>query len=126
MNCAVVELDLKPDDPRLKAYQDGRLRHKPTEIVPLQRREGSHLVGIPLGEVGVDYVIALLDKGNLWSGRGEYTGLLSAVRAAEDHNQRLEEQMQGAMVENARLRAREDWRFYKGDPQVAVPADLEE
>lgn len=100
MRCWVVELDLRDDDPRIGAWKEGRLRVKPVESVPLHRTgKTGHLEAIPLDDLGASGVVALLDEGNVLTGRGKYSSLMHAVRAVEDRNTYLEEQMEKAAVE---------------------------
>ena len=100
LKCWVIELALKDDDPRMKAWQAGEVKRRPSDSVPLQRRNKSgHLVGIELEELGVSGLERLLDEGNVRSGTGKYPSLMQAVRAVQDENDRLEQQMEKAAVE---------------------------
>ena len=127
LRCVEIQFELKPDDPRMKGWQEGRLKMKPVESVFLHRWDKAKkaYVAIPLEELGVSGLEALLDKGNLWSGRGEYRGLMEAVKAADEHNQKLERQVEEASIEAARLRARDERRWLQGAPVVSVPTNLE-
>jgi hypothetical protein len=127
LRCPEIQFELKPDDPRLKGWMEGRLKQKPVESVFLHRWNSAkkHYEAISLEQLGVDGLRNLLDKGNLWSGRGEYRNLMDAVRAADEQNQALEKQMENAAVEGARLRARDDRRWAMGLPSVSVPDNVE-
>lgn len=127
LRCAEIQLELKADDPRMKGWQEGRLKTKPVESIYLHRQEvrGGPFVAVDLNELGASGVRAWLDRGNMWSGTGEYPNLHTACMAADRHNLELEEKMKAEAVENARLRARDNKRQIFDLPLVHVPADLE-
>ncbi len=88
-----VRLTLKPDDGRLSLYREGRIAEEPVETVELvewDEAQGCY-VGLNLMELGAGGVVEILDRGNSWSGRGEYGSLQEAVTAAaERQRQTLE------------------------------------
>lgn len=135
LRCAEVQLDLKPDDPRMKAYREGRWPVPPVDSVFLHRQsmqkqpDGSmratgHYIGIPPAELGVEFVVRWLDEGNLLSGRGRHASLDAACKAADRRNAEVGEKIKEVAVENARLRARDERRRVAGNPLVAVPDNL--
>ena len=127
LGCAEVRLELRDSDPRMAAWRGGSLKNKPCETVFLHRQEeeGVHWKGIPLDELGVEFVRKWLDAGNMWSGRGRHKSLDSACKAADQHNTDLDNWMAEEAVENARLNARDNKRQVLDLPLVAVPANLE-
>lgn len=124
LKCAEIQLDLHSDDPRMRAWKEGRLPGKPVESVFLHRQAGpgEPFVGIPVSELGVEGVRKWLDRGNLQSGRGRHASMDAACKAADRANQELEERMSAAAAENARYRAREHRRELFDLPMVSVPA----
>jgi hypothetical protein len=127
LRCPDIRMDLKPDDPRLEGWQNGRLKHKPYEHVYLhhQTEIGGPLVAIDLYELGIEGLKERLDRGNLMSGRGEYDNIYNATLAVDAHNLEVEQKMKDTAIENARLRARDNKRRILDQPLVAVPDNLE-
>lgn len=131
LRCPVIELSLKSDDPRLKHWQEGRLKYEPKESILLhyQRTEpdGSksvHFYPLNLEELGVSGVLEILDRGNMWSGRGEYENFQKAAQVMGEYNEKLKQQMKDAAVEEGRLRARDMRRQVLGLPLVSVPDNI--
>lgn len=99
MGCWSVNLTLKPDDPALKRYQEGEATEVPTEGVlllewdaevgdpnPTTGKKAGAYRAVNLEEYGPSGVVALLEKGNTWSGRGEFGSLQEAVIGAASRN----------------------------------------
>lgn len=138
LKCYVIDFDLKPDDPRMKAYRDGRVKHEPKESIPLHRQltkvdpktgrvtHAGPYVAINLEQLGVSGLLEMLDKANAWSGRGEFKTMREAVQAAEDHNERLRAEIMKAAKENARDFAKDSRRQVFDLPFVNVPANIGE
>lgn len=131
LRCPVIELSLKADDPRMKAYQEGRLKHEPTECIPLhyQRTEADgsksvHYFPLDLADLGVSGVLELLDRGNTWSGRGEYGSFKEAAQIMGEHNDKLRNMIKEAAVQEGRDRARDMRRQVFDLPLVSVPGNI--
>lgn len=133
MKCWQVNFDLKDDDPRMKAWRDGRLRVKPSEPVYLHRQaknaDGSvcsphRWEGVPIEDLGVSGVLAWLDEGNTWSGTGRYQSFDAACKAADDHNAALKAKIAKEAEINAGLRARDDRKRLLKTPWTTVPANI--
>lgn len=127
LRCYEAQIDLKDADPRLLAWQQGKVRQKPVESVFFHRQDkpGGPWVAMDLQQMGPSGIRKYLDEGNLWSGRGRYRNLMEACRAADDHNQRLEAIMAEAAEQGARDNAREHRRQLFDLPLVSVPANVE-
>lgn len=128
MKCWCIEFDLKADDPRMAGWRDGRLKRKPVETVVLHKQKGTsaHFEAMDLEQMGASGIRALLDEGNLWSGTGKYPGgLMEAVKAVEEKNDRVRAEFERVAVENARLRARDERSWVTGTPRVSVPDNIE-
>lgn len=127
MGCACVEIDLRPGDPRLGAWQEGRLKHEPKERVYLHRYDKAKRcwVGVPStpSELTPDHVRGWLDRGNLWSGRGEHRArnIHEACVAADERNEEHRKAIRREVEANTRDRARDRRRQALGLPLVAVP-----
>ncbi len=123
--CNVVEFTLKPDDPRLKAWQEGKLKKEPKETILLhyQPKPGAPYQAINLAELGVSGLVEMLEKANTWSGRGEYRSVVEAVQAAARHNDNLREQMRNAKRQGSVERGL-DLDHYMRTPFSAVPENI--
>lgn len=130
-NCAVIDFTLRADDPRMRAWQEGKLRFEPKESVLLHYRkcdskgvESGPYIAMDLEQKGVSGIIDMLNEGDVLSGTGKYRDMQEAVQAVERNNERLRATMREAAVENARLRARDDRRRVAGLPLVSVPENI--
>lgn len=131
LRCPVIEFTLRPDDPRMKAFQEGRLKHEPKECIPLhyQRTEPDgtksvHYFALNLEDLGVSGVLELLNRGNCWSGTGEYKSFKEAAQVMGEHNDRLKKQIKDALVVEGRMRARDMRRQVLDLPLVSVPDNI--
>jgi hypothetical protein len=129
--CACIELDLKPGDPRLEAYQKGRLKHKPVEAVYLHRWDknaGCWKATPPRPQdLSPDAVRQWLDRGNLWSGRGESAAknLHDACVRADRAEREFYEKQRDKIRERTQDRARDRRRQVLDLPLVTVPRTIE-
>ena len=112
LRCAVIELTLPDDDPRMQAFMNGGLRKKPVECVPLHRQNKETLAyeAIPLEALSASGIESLLDEANMWSGRGEVMDLFQAVQKVDEQNEALRKQQRDAVEEAARESA---WLNYR-------------
>ena len=126
-----VEIDLKGDDPRMKGWQEGRLSVKPTETVYLHYqpvkngKPASHFVPMQLGEMGVEGLLEILNRGDTTSGRGEFSSPQDVVQEVGRRNDALEESVKKAARDNARQRGRDLYR-HSHVPKTTVTADIGE
>ena len=120
--CWIVKFSLKPTDPRMKAYREGRSAEPPTEIVWLM----DHAAGKPydIHQLGAAGVRALLEKGNNFTGRGEYGSQLEAIEKTAEANRAAREAFRQQAKEENRYNRKQDKRRYLGIPQVPVGIDL--
>lgn len=138
MGCWSVNLSLKPDDPAMRRYQEGVATEVPTEGVlllewdatlgevdPLTgRKRGAHRA-VSLEEYGASGVVALLEKGNTWSGRGEFASLQEAVIGAATRNRERAEKVKESQRQWARDYAGDVRRQVCKIPYVRVGVELE-
>ena len=134
----VVRLSLRPNDKRLQLYREGKMPEPPTEEVwlvepnpkagePIAYAPGQRepaVVGLKLEELGVGGVLTYLQRGNTWSGRGEFASLEEQAQKAMDHNAAEREKFRRHHKEESRheQRDRRRWRFKI--PFVRVLTDL--
>lgn len=137
----VVKMTLRPDDTRMKLWQEQRVSEAPTEDVWLHEPNPDVGKIIPhsgnlrepayrpfnLTDLGASGVRAFLEAGNMWSGRNE-------IRSPEEELKYNQEQRR-QMVEKARAHAREAGREIAADQyrsrfdkesQVGVIADVKD
>ena len=135
MNCWAVRLGYRPNDPRARdgskhevvflhewksaewwAENDSmraRRHHRTNRIMPAYR-------AFDLDELGLGGVIEFLDRGDLLSGRGEFSSAAEAGRVQvekfrdEKHRRRREAQ------DNAAYRAKHDRRKFLNIPLIGV------
>lgn len=131
LGCAVIDITLKGDDPRLKAYQEGRLKHEPKESVILHYQKTDYqgntsgpFIALNLEELGVTGIIEMLEKGDVWSGRGEFSSLHEAVQKVAQHNETHREKMKQDIRDAAMDRAKDMRRQILDLPLVSVPANI--
>lgn len=123
-----VRIELKPDDPRLRPWQEGDADEKPVETVELVEWDDQkkRFVGINLMDLGADGVVEILERGNTWSGRGEYDslqeGIVAARREKESKLERLKNWMRGEAIARAEDRAYGD---RSTAPMFTVPDNIE-
>lgn len=135
--CWSVNLSLKPDDPALRPWQEGRASHKPTEGVLLiewdaEAGEVSPITGqrsgayrpVDLEEYGPTGVVELLEKGNTWSGRGEFGSLAEAVVVAATRSREEREKIKARQRQWARDYAGDVRRQYLKIPFLPVGVAL--
>lgn len=133
----VVELSLRCNDKRMLAYQDGRASKPPVERVWLHEPNpragqigayGRELPYIPLNlvEIGRGGVRQFLERGNLWSGRGQYRTLEEQVKAVEAANEeaRIKFREEQKFANRKEQREKRAWRF--GIPVVPVLTNLKD
>lgn len=125
--CAEVRIDLKPDDPRLRPWQEGRAKSLPFEPVFFHEWDKSvrHYKPINIHELGPSGVVAKLDEGYMWSGRGKHKNILELAEANIADNAAAEVALGTGFVERNRDCRREHRRQLEDVPQVNVPTKLE-
>lgn len=131
----VIRVSLRPTDPRMKAYREGRLDEEPFEQIELSewKPEAHRLpdgrqvpggVGYALEELGVSGLISFLEKADLWSGRGEFNSLSEAVRKQREMQKEAQEKATMRLREAARDRALDRRRTFLKIPFLGVGIDL--
>lgn len=88
----VARFTLKPDDPRMRLYQEQRVAELPTEDVwfheprPNAEKWEDAYEPLDIVQMGASGVRQFLEKGNTWSGRGEFKSLEDQLRQARKDN----------------------------------------
>jgi hypothetical protein len=123
----VVRLTLKPGDKRLLLYREGKVAEPPTEDVWLHEPDASHHTGyrpFDILQLGASGVRTFLEKGDTWSGRGEFRSLEEQLKKVNEDNAQAREKNRTDAREGARDEARDKRRQVLGIPLVGVLADL--
>lgn len=91
MQCWGVELSLPSDHPQLKLWKEGKLKQAtpPTDTVLLHAWSYDTQAWVPhdIEQLGPSGVVSILEKGNTWSGRGEYSSIVEACEAVQQDNE---------------------------------------
>ncbi|MGE0451080.1 MAG: hypothetical protein AB7Q29_16020 [Vicinamibacterales bacterium] len=116
----IIKFTAKEHDGALESFQQGEVAEAPGEMVWLHEpnpRAGQHISGshyrepdyLPLDieEMGASGVREFLERGNAWSGRGEYDSLVEAVEDARRTNEET--------FQKVRAQAKEDNRYLQRD-----------
>jgi hypothetical protein len=95
LNAPVIHFSMPKDSKLWKMWQEGELDREPTESVPLIERDPNtgRIGPINLADYGASGVRELLEKSNVWSGRGKHKNLLNAIRENMDRNAKNREEM---------------------------------
>ena len=134
----VVRMTLRPNDKRLKLYQEGSVSRKPTEDIWLVERnpkEGESIsgapgirepavVGLKIEELGAGGIREYLQRGNTWSGRGEHASLEEQARKAKQHNKEMRENFREHQKEESRQEQVDRRRSRFKIPFLRVKVDL--
>lgn len=128
LQCPVILVDLRPDDPRLKAWRDGRLKVEPKETIFLHHRVDGHLVPLPLEEYGPGGITEWLARADVMSGRGEYRNLTAAVQGEltknEDKKRELRKQMEEAARDSYEYNKDRGIFDFERNHTVSVPKNI--
>lgn len=93
-----ARFELRSNDPRMKLWKEGRAEQPPTEDVWFQKdnpRAGQVIPGthgrreapyiqLDIIQMGASGVTEFLERGDTWSGRGQHSSVVEAVKAASD------------------------------------------
>ena len=121
----VVRISLKPGDKRLLLYQQGKVAEPPTEDVWLHESDGrGGYRALNLTEMGASGVRQFLEKGDSWSGRGEFTSLEDQLRKVNENNEAARVKNRADAKDQARSHAEDRRRSALGIPFVGVVADI--
>lgn len=135
MGCFVTFFSRRPTDPVLQAVQEGRRDdegephywHEWKEGVrqhPLSGKMVGGWVATDIEQLGESGVRERLDRGNLWSGRGEHASLEAVAEAQEAANRRTMEAKRAMLRDATRDPLRATIRHAKGLPTVSVPEQI--
>ena len=124
---------LRNSDTRMKLYNMGLAEKPPTEDVWFhvsnpRSKERGQLDYMPLNihEMGVGGVLQFLQRGNSWSGRGQYSSLEEQLRLVREGNEQMRLKNRADQKEASRYDQRDKRRSRYGIPFHTVEMDLKE
>jgi len=121
----VVRLTLKAGDKRLSLYQQGKVAEPPTEDVWLHEPDGQGgYRALNLTDMGASGVREFLEKGNMWSGRGQFGSLEEQLRKVNQDNEAARQKNRADAKDQALVRTADRRRSALGIPFVGVVADI--
>lgn len=133
----VVKFTLKSTDKSLLSFQSGASAERPTEDVWLhlpnpragQRISGSNemepdYLPLDIEQMGPSGVREFLERGNTWSGRGEYASAVDALTKARQVNADRKAKIRAEQKELNRYERRDERRQRWKIPFVTVIADI--
>lgn len=125
-----AEFSLKPDDPRMVSYQAGLAAEPEKERVWFHRQKPSR--GLPeyepldIVQMGAAGVREFLDRGNLWSGRGEFRDMTDKMRKTFDANGKVAEVVRAEQKEKVMDHMKDHRRSLLKIPFLGVGVNLKE
>jgi hypothetical protein len=130
----MARLSLKPNDPRMERYQQGLAERPPTEDIWFHRtptpteiaagRRPNDYIPLDIQQMGVSGVREFLEKGDMWSGRGEYASLEEQVRKVNAANETAKEAFREHHKTESRLEQKDKRRSRFKIPFLRVGIDL--
>ena len=121
----MVRLSLRENDKRMQLYKQGLAPEPPTEDVWLHEPDPESPTGYRpynLEDLGAGGVRQFLDKGNLWSGRGQFGSktIEQLARDAIEKNRNAGQVAKSAAREECLLKLRDDRRWRLKIPFLPV------
>lgn len=102
--CFTIFLERKGDDPARKLYQEGVQGATAYEAVPLQEWDilAQEYVPLNIHEYGPGGIVQILQKGDTWSGTGEYKDMREAAAASIKRMERARKAERDAVRESGK------------------------
>jgi len=122
----VINMTLRPDDKRMLLYQEQKVGDPPTEKIWLHKpsEDGTTYEPLDIHQLGASGVREFLDRGNMWSGRGEFSSLEEQVRWARDEEERRKQKNYDDSKQHSRDTAKDKRRTLLGISFLGVGIDL--
>lgn len=122
-----ARLSLKPNDPRLRLHQEGMAEETPSEDIWFhvpKRGELNEYEPLDIVQMGRSGIREFLDRGNTWSGRGEFSDHMEALRKANAANEDIDVKFRADLKEESRHEQRDKRRWRFKIPFLRVMIDL--
>lgn len=132
IGCFVIRLSRREDDPIHEARRQGRISEQDAmETVELrgwvwtdEAKGQGRFLPYDLEQFGPSGLVEMLDRGNVATGRGEYTSLQHYIGATVARNRAKKEAWKRQAEDQTRETANRYRRTILGLPQVPVTANL--
>ena len=116
-----VRISLKNDDPRMELYKLGLVEEpmgedvwlhlpNPAEGKVVNGEKQGAFIPLPLADLGTSGLREFLERGDTWSGRGEYMSLLEQRRKVNESNEDMRVKNRAFQKEESRNEMRESRR----------------
>ncbi len=129
----MVRFELRPNDPAMLAFKEGRAPEPPTEDVfihtnnPKASLPGQPMfIPLDINAMGAAGVREFLEQGNTWSKRGVFSSHEESLKSAETKNEATKKSIKERGRDAARARARDTRRSRLKIPFLPVGADLKD
>lgn len=130
MGCWTINLSMSKDAPAMKAWREGKLQQSepPTEGIPLMEQdpETGDWKALDLAQYGPSGIVEILEKADLWSGRGEHGSLPELVQKVVEGNRANRKKHRDRMRDYIRDRAADLRRSRLKIPFLSVGKDISE
>ena len=123
----VVDFELRSADKRLLLYQESRAESVPTERVWLHVPDSESRTGyrpLNIHELGAGGVKQFLERGDTWSGRGEFLSIEEQARKAMEANRQVARNVKQEQREASRNMAEDTRRRRLKIPFLPIEIDL--
>ena len=124
----VVRFSLRSNDKRMILFQQGMAPEPPTEDVWLHKPKGGgrpmDFEPLDIHLMGPSGVREFLERGNMWSGRGEFSSLEEQLRNVRNKNEESRERHRANQKEENRHEQRDKRRHRFKLPFFPVGIDL--
>lgn len=120
-------ITLRPDDPRMKSFQEGLLEQPDPPGEDVWFNEGDGRGGVKcldIREMGASGIKEFLEKGNTWSGRGEYDSIVEQQKKVAEANIEERGRLKAFEREENRKEQRSKRRWRMGIPFLSVLKDI--
>ena len=138
MGCFVSHFSRRDSDPVLAAVQEGRRAEADEPFYWHEWKEGPvrphpffgasqmvpGFVALDVEQMGETGVLTMLEKGNTWSGRGEFTSIGQAADASIAANDQQMEAQRKKLRDGLEGPLKATIRHARGDAQVSVPDNI--
>ncbi len=120
----VVRFTLRPSDKRLESYQQGRTTEATEDVWIHLPAEGNSYKPLNIQQMGSGGLRRFLEKGNMWSGRGQFKSLEQQLEHTRTANNEAREKTRRDARENSVKRVAEKRRWYQKIPLIPVLINL--
>lgn len=116
---------LRSSDPRMRAYQEGMVPDPPGEDIWFHEPDGEGgFTCLDIREMGASGIKAFLEKGNTWSGRGQYDSIVDQQKKVTEANAEKRGRNKAFEKEESRKEQASKRKFRFGEAVVNVLTNI--